>query len=251
MKGEYLDLSLDKIVSPEISVRSDLSPESVEDLVNSIKQIGIIEPLVVHKKGKLYEVVAGERRSVAAKIAGLTSVPCRVIKADKWVIEEMKLHENLARADISAIDWANHLDALKKHYKVSTAELGKKIGMSEAWVQERLAILNYPDQLKEALGSGSISQSAAYELSRIKDPRKLRVYSGHAIRGGVTPALAKRWRQEANSEAPGPSQAPIVEVEKPQEEAPPPKNTPCPVCSKEVAPEKAVSIVVHEKCLPN
>ncbi len=251
MKGDFREIPFDKIVDPQHSLRNDLSPESVEDLVQSIKQIGIIEPIVVRKKGNVFEIVAGQRRTVAAEIAGLTSTICKVVDVDDQQVLRMTIHENIARTDISAIEWANHLATLKKHLEVSNAKLAKELGMSEGWVEQKLAILQYSDQLKEALGAGLISASAANELSRIKNPNKLRIYTSHAARGGVSPALAKRWRQEANRDPVEPIQSSADDSPPEPKKEPPPPPELCTVCSKGILPEEATTLTVHKACLPN
>ena len=114
MKKELKIIPLDRIFDPEKPLRSDLSPESVADLVESIKKVGIIEPLIVATKDDGFEIIAGHRRLVAAEIAGLVEAPCLIVEAQGMDKEILKLHENLARAEINPIDWAIHLDYLKK-----------------------------------------------------------------------------------------------------------------------------------------
>ena len=147
MKGRYQILPLDKITDPEMPLRSDLSPESVEDLVISIKQVGIIEPLVVAKRGELFEVIAGHRRLLAATIAGVATAPCLVTEVEGMTLEILKIHENIARSEINPIDWAKHLDYLKSQYNLSIAKLAELTGMSEPWVDQHLAILKYSPEL--------------------------------------------------------------------------------------------------------
>ena len=102
--SKHKTIVLDRIKDPAAPLRSDLSHEAVNDLVQSIKQVGIIEPLVVRKKGDDFEVIAGHRRLVAAGIAGLTEVPCIIVKASDEQAEVLKLHENLNRNDIKYLN---------------------------------------------------------------------------------------------------------------------------------------------------
>lgn len=250
MKAKYSMIPVDRIADPERPMRSDMAPENVIDLVASIKQVGIIEPLVVVKKGDDFEVVAGHRRLFAASIAGLTQVPCLVHEVAGLELEMMKLHENMGRSEISPIDWATHLSYLKTHYGISTEKLAEMLGASAPWVHQRLAILEYPEYLREALRRGELTFSAARELSQIKDDKTREVYTHHAVTGGVTPTLAAQWRRRANLMPPTPENQ---EVAVPQEESSQPQYTPfpiCPVCKEEVPIEHNLTIQIHDYCKP-
>lgn len=250
MKGKYKTISLDRILNPELSLRSDLSPESVSDLVFSIKEVGIIEPLIVRKNGENYELIAGNRRLVAAEIAGLTEVPCIVVSAKGMNAEILKLHENMARLEINPIDWANHLGALKKQYTLSNAKIAEILGMSEQWVDQHLKILEYPESLAEALEHDRMSFSSARELAAIRDPRKREVYIQHAIRGGITPTLAVKWRKEANREPFVQQQSSAQPEEKPIPEPKPESLPVCLVCGEKIDEKSALTITIHKHCQP-
>ncbi len=250
MKGKYTKLSLDRILDPEKPIREDLSQESVKDLTASIKGIGIINPLIVKKSGDKYELVAGHRRLVAAQIAGLTEAPCLVVEASGIDVEVIKLQENLIRENINPIDWANHIAHLKEQYKLQNAKIADLLGMSEAWVSQHLLILEYPASLLDALKADRLSFSAARELAQIRDPKKRDLYINHAVRGGITPALATRWKKEANRE-------PIDQTpQHPRPEETPPQSpipaspSPCIICGEAIKPEEAVTLTVHLKCQP-
>ena len=204
MKGKYSIIPVDRIADPEFPMRTDMTPESVADLVASIRQMGVIEPLVVIKKGDDFEVVAGHRRLFAASIADVAQVPCIVHEATGMELEMLKLHENMGRAEVSPVDWASHLHYLKNEYKVSNGKLAEMLGVSMGWVEQRVAILGYPESLRTALARGQITFSAARELSAITDPKKKEVYIDHAVRGGVTPTLAAQWKRQANQMPPTP-----------------------------------------------
>lgn len=251
MKSLYKKIPVDKILDPARPLRSDLSPESVSDLAESIKKVGIIEPLVVSPKEDAYEVIAGHRRLLAAEMADLAIVPCLVVDVSGIEAEVLKLHENSARADINPIDWARHLEYLKTQYSMTTAKLAELLGMSPAWVEQHLDINNYPVELQEALGSGKIAFSAARELEQIKDPVKRKEYVEYAVKGGVTPALAAEWRRKANSPIlvyPSTSDSgDSGAILRPDAEI----NSICPVCDAAILLEEAVTITIHHYCLPN
>lgn len=250
MKPKYSTIPVDRIADPETPMRTDMTPESVADLVASIRQVGIIEPLVVVKKGDDYEVVAGHRRLFAAGIADVTQVPCIVHEVSGMELEMLKLHENMGRAEISAVDWATHLNYLRQTYKVSNIKIAEMLGVSVSWIDQHLAILGYPESLRTALARGELSFSSARELSAITDKRTQEVYINHAVKGGVTPTLAAQWKRQANSRPP---------VQEGQEVDPLPVDSSLPqynmfpiclVCGEEVPLEHNLTIQIHDYCKP-
>ena len=150
-KTEFKVLSLDLIDDPMRPIRSDLSPESVADLVISIRQVGIIEPLVVKPVNGRFEVIAGHRRLVAATICEIGLVPCYIVDADPQVAELLKIHENLFRQEISPADEAKFYDFLIQHHKLTPAKVAGMISKSQSYVFARLQILEYPEELPNAL----------------------------------------------------------------------------------------------------
>ena len=162
----------------------------------------------------------------------------------------LKLHENMGRAEVSAVDWASHLNYLKNEYKVSNGKLAEMLGVSMGWVEQRVAILGYPESLRTALARGQITFSAARELSAITDPKKKEVYIDHAVRGGVTPTLAAQWNRQANQMPPTPLNQ---EADPPGPESTYPEYSMfpiCLVCGQEVPLEHNLTIQIHDYCKP-
>lgn len=193
IKSNFGVIPLDVIDDPQRPMRSDLTPESVEDLVLSMRQVGVIEPLVVKKIGERYEVIAGHRRLVAAAVVKLPKVPCYIVEATDEQTELLKIHENLYRADINPSDEARHYKYLINHYKISPSKLAQLIGKSDNYVTDRLAIFGYPTALKEALDQQKIKFSVAKEFHRMTDTKKMIEYLYYAIRNGITAQLARQW----------------------------------------------------------
>lgn len=243
-------ISTDRIKDPERPLRGNLTPESVDDLVFSIREVGIIQPLIVCKTEHGFEIIAGHRRLLAAEICQLTEVPCIVVDVENLDKELLKMHENIGRADINPIDWANELDYLKSQYKLSSADLARKTGFSEAWVSEHLEILNYPEEVLAAIRNGTLSFSAARELAKIKSPDKRKIYVNAAVKGGVSPAMALRWKLEANRESL--PQSENTETNIPQDNAvvSPLIEPICPVCGKAIPFDKIITLQVHNECQP-
>jgi ParB/RepB/Spo0J family partition protein len=243
-------IPLDRIKDPERPLRTDLRPESVDELVFSIKEVGIIQPLVVCKNGESYEVIAGHRRLLAAGLAGLTEAPCIVVVAKDLQKEVLKMHENIAREDINPIDWAIQLDYLKSQYKLSNAKMAEMMGFSEAWISQHLEILNYPVEVLDAIKGNKLSFSAARELAQIKDPVKRKVYVGAGVKSGVTPDQAANWRREANAPVYQNNATPegnLDQSDKSEYKIPLPI---CAVCGTDIKYEDLLTLQIHKDCAP-
>lgn len=250
MQTQYKEISIDRLVEPDQPLRDDITPESLQDLVSSISQVGIIEPIVVSPLGDNFQIIAGHRRYRSARIVGLDFLPC-IIRDDKELDAEMlKLHENLARSEISPIQWAKHINLLKQHYELSNANIANSLGMSEAWVSQHLEILNYPEEIYQALENSQLSFSAARELAQIKDSVKRAIYVNSAVKGGVTPSLAAQWRREANSQPLPPSEDITATQETAIPETVPLAEKICPVCNENISPDQEVILTVHAGCQP-
>jgi ParB/RepB/Spo0J family partition protein len=193
IKSEFKVISLDLLDDPAKPMRTDLSPESVEDLVISIRQVGVIEPLVVKPVGKRFEIIAGHRRLVAAGIASLAEVPCYVVKADSQLTEMLKVHENIFRSEISPIDESKFYDWLVQHYKLTPGKIAGMISKSQGYVMDRLEILEYHPEIRQAMLDNKIKFTIAKELHRVTDVNVMRRYLFYAIRSGLTQALARQW----------------------------------------------------------
>lgn len=206
---EFRLISLDLIDDPEAPMRSDINEGNVEDLVLSIKQVGIIEPLVVKHVNARFEVIAGHRRLYASRLAKVAQVPCYVRKANNEQTEMLKIHENLYRAEISPADEARHFQYLVDKQKLSPGKIAQLISKSLTYVTDRLEILEYPDFLKEAMDNGQISFSVAKEFSRFSDINQMRSAVYYARRGGMTAEMARKWVQDHKRE----KEQPVIQTQ--------------------------------------
>jgi ParB family chromosome partitioning protein len=143
--------------------------ESLEELALSIKEQGLIEPLVVVPKGKRFMLIAGERRWRACRMAGLTAAPVRILQADDRQIAEMALVENIQRQDLTPLEEARAFrEMLGNGY--TKEELAQKLGFKQVWrVDERLSLLNLAPKFQDALTFGVITPSQGFEISRLQD----------------------------------------------------------------------------------
>ncbi len=245
----FKKIPLDLIDEPSYPIRTNLTPASIAELADSIKENGLIEPIVVVPNGGRFEVVAGHRRLLACRVAELLNVPCSIIDGEGLDLEKIKIHENLQRDDVTPIEEAHYFEQLKDTYKATSVTLAALTGKSTNYILQRLNILKYPPALFDALNSGKISFSAARELSTIDDPATLDFYTDLAARGGVNPQTVIQWRKEWKEQrvAPADPTGPNVPVD--PQSVMPPVTVKCRLCSAPVELTKARIVHVHEECL--
>jgi ParB family chromosome partitioning protein len=168
-----IELDIESLQPNPLQPRGTIDPDSLSDLVNSIKEHGVLEPLVAALTPAGYQIIAGERRWRASKQAGLKVVPVIVKKTSPRGMLEMALVENVQRSDLNAIDRAKAFERLMVEFNLSSSEIAKRISKSVAYVSNSLRLLKLPDALKDGLLSGLITEGHARALSAIEDPRTM------------------------------------------------------------------------------
>lgn len=169
MADQATTLPIDQLQPNPLQPRGVITPDSLTDLVDSIKIHGVIEPLVVAHTPAGFQIIAGERRWRASKIAGLTSVPVFIKETTPQGMLEMAIIENVQRTDLNAVDRAKSFDRLMTEFDLSNQEVAHRIGKSPAYISNSLRLLQLPDALKDGLISNVISEGHARALSAIPD----------------------------------------------------------------------------------
>lgn len=169
-----LTVDLEKLVAREDQPRKNFDDDSLEELANSIKADGVIQPIVVRKVEDKYEIIAGERRFRASKLAGLEKVPVVVKNVSDRKARELALVENIQREDLNPIEEAISLKTLMEEYKLTQQELSDIIGKSRSYIANNLRLLNLSDYIKEYLIRGDLSPSQGRTLLSLEteDERK-------------------------------------------------------------------------------
>ena len=245
---EIRQISTSLINDPVTPGRKNLTPESVESLARSIKQIGLIQPLTVRKINGEFEVIAGHRRLKACQILKRAKIPCVIIETKGQEADIIKLHENIYREDLNPIDEGHFFQYLKETYNLTNDEIAAKIQKSVGYVRDRVDILTYPAGLTEALERKQLNFSVAKELVKIDDPLTLKDYVDHAIKSGVTGLVASQWardfklRKTYKKAEPKPSVNPPIK-EKTSESA-----LDCFICQGKVDPKFARIAYIHPDC---
>ena len=155
---------ISKISENQYQPRTFFDDEKLEDLASSIKEHGIIQPLVVRETTKGYELIAGERRLRAAKIAGLKKVPISITKASNTKSLEIAILENVQREDLDAIEVARGYQRLKEEFNYTQEALSKSIGKPRSSVANSLRLLTLSEKIQKEISSGNISEGHAKVL---------------------------------------------------------------------------------------
>lgn len=172
------------------------SEAGIDKLISSIRTVGIIEPLIVAEHKGEYHLIAGKRRLTAASMIGLPSVPAVIIPADQETALKVALHENLFREDMSVVVEAQIYGYMRDKLYYSGKEIAAMLGKKEAYVSQRLAILEYDQETKEALDLEKIHFSITRELQQIDDPQHRKYLLHEAIRHGASYRTVQGWVQQ-------------------------------------------------------
>lgn len=162
-------ISVNDIIPNRFQPRKNFDPQLLEELAESIRQYGIVQPLVLRKLGNKYEIIAGERRYKAACMIGLTQVPSIVMELDDTSSAEIALIENVQRKDLTAIEEAKSYKQILGLGQIKQEELAKKIGKTQSTISNKLRLLNLSDEAQQALLDSKISERHARSLLRLKD----------------------------------------------------------------------------------
>ncbi|RLB00690.1 MAG: chromosome partitioning protein ParB [Deltaproteobacteria bacterium] len=166
--------------------RRDLGEEALEELARSIEQKGLLQPLLVRRKGEGYEIIAGERRWRAAQRAGLKRVPVILKEASDQEVLEMALVENLQRQDLNPLEEAEAYKRLMEEFGYTQEEVARRVGKDRSSVANTLRLLKLPPEVKEALREGRITAGHARALLAAGSPQEqLRLYQ-KVLREGLT-----------------------------------------------------------------
>ena len=172
-KEEIIDLKLSDLRPNPYQPRKVFDEEKLEELANSIKEYGVFQPIIVKKSIKGYEIIAGERRAKASKIAGKETIPAIVRNFTDEEMMEIALLENLQRENLNAIEEASAYTKLLDTLNLTQEELAEKLGKSRSHITNMIGLLTLPDEVKNMISEEKISMSHARVLSKIKDNEKI------------------------------------------------------------------------------
>jgi len=164
--------------------RRSFDEEALEELSNSIKEYGVIQPIIVTKEDNYYKIVAGERRWRASKKAGMTEIPAIVREYDKQKNSEIALIENIQREDLNPIEKATAIRELLDTYNLTQQQLADKLGISRSGLANSVRILNLDERVIELAKEGKITEGHCRSLLAINDPEKQYEAAQYIIQSG-------------------------------------------------------------------
>lgn len=167
--GDAHEMPLSQIQPNPKQPRTDMNEDGIAELSDSVKKVGIIQPILVRPHGDGYQIIAGERRWRAAKAAGLETVPVRVIAATDESSLELALIENLQRSDLNAIEEARGYRRLLTECQMTQAELADKVSKSRSAVTNALRLLDLPEDVQEFVYEGKLSAGHARAILTVPD----------------------------------------------------------------------------------
>lgn len=187
IKGEGLErISIDDIKPNENQPRKTFDPEKIEDLANSIKEHGVIQPIVVRKIEKGFEIVAGERRWRAARKAGLKEVPCIVRELTDEENMLFAIIENMQREDLNPIEEAEGLERMMSTFGLTQAEISKSVGKSRPYITNSLRLLKLPAKIQKMMSEGLLTTGHGRALITIEDEDKQIEIAEKVVKEGLS-----------------------------------------------------------------
>ncbi len=197
-KGEFLStrvqyIPLGRIRPNPQQPRRSFDEEGLAELAASIRSCGILQPLTVRRAGEGYELVAGERRLRAARIAGLREVPCLVAQVGEEDSALLALMENLQRRDLDYMEEAAAIARLISRYGLSQEEAARRLGRAQPTVANKLRLLRLPEDVRALLRENGLTERHARALLRLQDPEVQRRAAGDMVRRGMNVAQAEAY----------------------------------------------------------
>lgn len=164
-----LELDVETLQPNPLQARGLINPDSLSELIRSIKEHGILEPIVAAQTPAGYQIIAGERRWRAAKAAGLRKVPVVVKETSTQGMLELAVVENVQREDLNPIERAQAFQRLVEEFSLTVTEIAQRVSKSESYVSNAIRLLGLPDAIKDGLMSGAISEGHARAIAGLGD----------------------------------------------------------------------------------
>jgi ParB family transcriptional regulator, chromosome partitioning protein len=190
-----MEIELDKIVPNEYQPRKVFNEDKLKDLAASIKEQGVIQPIIVHRAGGGFQLIAGERRWRASRLAGLKTIPALVKEATKRELLEMALIENIQREDLNPLEAAEAYKRLQDEFKLSQDDLAKRVGKERSTVTNFLRLLGLPKEVKQELVSGTLSMGHAKAILSLERVREQIHVAALIVKKGLSVREAESFAQ--------------------------------------------------------
>ena len=194
-KGGAQQIPLSKIKPNPYQPRKTFRAEDLQELVASVKEKGVLQPIVVRRKGDSWEIIAGERRFRAAQKLGFLTIPAVEVTASDVESLEIALIENLQRADLSVLEEADGYQRLIDEFQMTQEQIAQKVGKDRATVANALRLVRLSPEVKVLLASGRLSASHARVVAGLNSPVEQKKLAEKIISQGLTVRDAEKWLQ--------------------------------------------------------
>ena len=251
MPNVIKELPIDQIDDPKLPMRENIRDDEIDSLVSSIRQVGLLEPLVVRPVGERYELIAGHRRLTACKLIGKVLVAATILDVIEDEALIIRMHENSHRENINPVDEAVYIGRVMQQLGMPVQIVAEKLNRSVGYVYDRLEILSFPPYLIEAVGAKKIGISAAIALNKIQDEITKRNFVEIAAKDGITLERANAWVSMASVGAIG-SQTSAEELEAlaaPEQHQE--VSIACARCDAHAPIREMVTVWIHKTCPGN
>lgn len=214
-KIEEVDEAKDKIVAISLAdlrpnpyqPRKTFDEDTLKELAKSIEQSGVFQPIIVRKSEvKGYEIIAGERRFRASKLAKQATIPAIIKDFDEETMMQVAVLENLQREDLSPLEEAKAYEMLMGNLQLTQVELAEKLGKSRPYIANYLRLLTLPDMIKELLQKETLSMGQARTLLGLKDKKAMLKLANRAVKEGLTVRQLENIVNQLNTKAPSKKQ---------------------------------------------
>lgn len=184
--SQVIQIPVDEIVANPYQPRKIFSEEELADLAESIKHMGLIQPITVRQADSQYEIIVGERRFRAVKIAGMTHIPAIVVTITDEQSAVLALIENIQRQDLNFIEEAEALSMLLEKHGFTQRELAERIGKKQSTVSNKLRVLSLPDDVKDLLVTNDLTERHGRALLKLSDEADIRKVIKAVIKNQLT-----------------------------------------------------------------
>lgn len=192
-EGRLIKVPLSLLEDPRAPLRSVVEQGALDELMQSMSRRGLLQPIGAIERDGRYEVVWGHRRTMAARELGWPDITARLVVRDAGGMLLDRAHENLMRADLSPVEEGQLCEALLKDAGDDIGRVARSIGRSVGWVQSRLDLLLWPEDLRTAVDAGEISRAAARPLAAVTDDHERAWLLRHAINDGASERVTRAW----------------------------------------------------------
>lgn len=198
-KEEVLDLPLNELRPNPYQPRKTFDEQSLKELASSIERSGVFQPIIVRRSQiKGYEIIAGERRFRASKLAGKTNIPAIIRNFDEEMMMQIAVLENLQREDLNPLEEAEAYDMLMKNLKLTQAQVAERLGKSRPYIANYLRLLSLPKLVKEMVQEERLSMGQARTLLGLKDKSNLLKLANRCVKENLTVRQLEKIVSEMN-----------------------------------------------------